>query len=332
MLTADPLRVAVVGVGHWHAARYLDSLRDLGESVVGVWDTDRGVADRIAAAIGAVTRPDVSDVLRMTRPDVIIGMGEHAAMPALVAAMLETPAALILEKPLGTRPSDVAPLVERVERDGRFAAVAFATRYFPIWQKVDDLARAGRLGRPCYAHFRTLNGPPQRYAHDGSAWMLDPARSGGGSLINLAIHGIDAFRQFAGDPVSVVAAQIGYLAHGAPVEDYALVVLRSTGGVIGTIESGYCYAAMSGGDQEWRLITGNAYLRQRPDGVTVQTLDDGRETREPGTPADAGYQRFVADSLQRFRTGAPPIATMRDALRALELVEEIYRVAGRHRA
>jgi len=330
MTDGAPLRVAVVGAGHWHAARYIASLGVLGERIVAVWDPDPAVAARVATSTGAQTRPDLPDLLRRAGPDVMIGMGVHSTMPALIAAMLESPAALILEKPLGTRVADVAPLVERVEREGRFAAVAFTNRYTPMWGAIDALAQAGRLGTACYAHFRILNGSPQRYVRDGVAWMLDPARSGGGSLINLGIHGLDAFRRFAGDQVSVTAVQVSSLAHGLPIEDYALAVLRSAGGAVGAVESGYCYAAMSGGDQEWRLITSNAYVIQRADVLTVQTLDDGRQQRLPGMPADVAYHTFVADSLRRFRKGAPPIATMRDALAALELVERVYQLAGGH--
>jgi len=330
MTDAVPLRAAVVGVGHWHAARYIQSLHVLGERIVAVWDPDRAVAARAATACGAETERDLPDLLRRVAPDVIVGMGEHAAMPALIAAMLETSAGLVLEKPLGTRAADVAPLVERAERDGRFAAVAFTNRYTPMWEAVDALARTGRLGTPCYAHFRILNGSPQRYVRDGVGWMLEPARSGGGSLINLGIHGLDGFRRFAGDRVAVTAAQVCSLAHNLPIEDYALAVLRGAGGAVGTVESGYCYAAMSGGDQEWRLITSNAYVVQRADGVTVQTLDDGQLQRLPGMPADAAYHLFIADSLRRFRRGVPPIATLRDGLAALELVERVYQLAGGH--
>jgi predicted dehydrogenase len=325
-----PLRVTVVGVGHWHAARYIASLQRLGERIVAVWDPDPAVAARAATAHGAETHPDLPSVLRRSAPDLIVGMGEHAAMPALIAAMLETSAALVLEKPLGIRAADVAPLVERAERDGRFAAVAFTNRHTPMWEAVDTLAQAGRLGNPCYAHFRILNGSPQRYVRDGVGWMLEPARSGGGSLINLGIHGLDGFRRFAGDRVSVTAAQVRSLAHNLPIEDYALAVLRGAGGTVGTVESGYCYAAMTGGDQEWRLITSNAYIVQRAEVVTVQTLDDGRLQRLPGMPADAAYHLFIADSLRRYRLGMPPIATLRDGLAALELVEQVYQAAGGH--
>ncbi len=329
MSKQSPLRIAFVGVGHWHAPRYLDSLQRLGERVSAVWDPEPAVAERVAATIQARTERDLGDLLVSSRPDVIIGMGVHAQMPLLLATMLQVPAALILEKPLGIRARDLAPLVARVEQEKRFAAVAFVNRYTTIWRKLADLAQAGRLGKPCYAHLRVINGAPQRYVRDGVDWMLNPRQSGGGSLINLGTHTLDAFRRFAGDGVSVVSARLGYAVHQAPVEDYSLAVLQSQSGVFGSVESGYCYAGMSGGDQEWRLITSNAYLTQRADTLTVKTLDDDRVETLPAISADEAYHLFIADSLRRLRRGDPPIAGLRDGLEVLALVDEIYRVAGR---
>lgn len=324
-----PLSVVVVGIGHWHAPRYLTSLRVLGEKIIAVWDTDLAIAQQVASELGVSTGRDLGDLLVSTRPDVIIGMGIHSTMPSCLAMMLEAPAALILEKPLGVRAADVAPLVERAEREGRFAAVAFVNRYTPIWSKLATLHASSRLGRPCYAHFRIISGSPARYVRDGASWMLDPAQSGGGCLINLGTHALDAFRQFVGERVSVVAGQLGHLVHKARIEDYALAILRSDSGILGSVESGYCYAAMAGSDQEWRLVTSNAYLVQRADGLSVQTMDDRRTEQLPVISSADAYHLFLADSLKRIRLGKEPVATLRDGLEVLELVEKIYQVAER---
>jgi predicted dehydrogenase len=330
MSTPAPFRVAFVGVGHWHAPMYLDPLKRLGQQVVAVWDPDAQVAQREATALGATTQPDLGELLVRSHPDIIIGMSIHAQMPALLATMLQVPAALILEKPLGIHARDIAPLVAQAEKEERFAAVAFVNRYTTIWQKWAELQEVGRLGTPSYAHFHVINGAPQRYVRDGVSWMLDARQSGGGSLINLGTHTLDAFRRFAGDPVAVVSAQLGYRAHNASVEDFSLAVLKSDSGVFGSVESGYCYAGMSGGDQEWRLVTSNAYLRQDSDSLTVKTLDDDKLEKMPIISSKEAYELFVADSLERIRRGDAPHASLRDGLKVLELVDEIYRVAERN--
>jgi predicted dehydrogenase len=329
MTNQAPFRICYVGVGHWHADRYFESLKRLGEKIIAVWDANFEVAEHYASALNAMTNRDLGDLLLQSKPDVILGMGIHAEMPSQIALMLETPAALILEKPLGIHARDIAPLVARVENEKRFAAVAYVNRYTTIWRKWAELGQAGRLGKPCYAHFRVINGSPQRYVRDGVGWMLDARQSGGGSLVNLGTHTLDAFRRFVGEQVSVVSAQLGYRVHNAPVEDFSLAVLKSASGAFGSVESGYCYAGMSGGDQEWRLVTSNAYLIQRPNTLMVKTLDDDKLETMPTISADEAYHAFISDSLQRIRRGDPPVATLRDGVNVLDLVDEIYRVAGR---
>lgn len=324
-------RIAVIGVGHWHAPRYIATLNQLGEKIVAVWDTDSTIASKVAGELGVPTEPDLGDLLKATHPDVIVGMGIHSIMPGLIAAMLETPAALVLEKPLGIHAADVEPLAEKIERQGRFAAVAFVNRYTPIWSRIQAMAESGRLGRPSYAYFRIISGSPARYVRDGNNWMLEPELSGGGCLINLGIHALDAFRLFAREPVSVHSSQFGYLVHQESIEDYACALLRSQSGIVGSIEAGYFYPAMAGVDQEWRLVTGNAYLIQKPEGLVIKTMDDNKIEHVPVMSSVDAYHLFLADSLRRLRQGKEPVATFRDGLEALRLVETIYRTAERIR-
>lgn len=318
------LRVAVAGVGHWHAHRYLTSVTRLGEDLVAVWDENESTAQWVAGQFGAATGPDLMQLLADQSPDVVIAMAEHAQMPELLAMLLTTSAALIMEKPLGIRSSDLAPLVLEAEHTQRFAAVAFINRYTPFWKVQRELRDAGRLGDLCHASLRLINGSPERYRRDGVNWMLEPERSGGGCLINLGTHLLDAFLQLADGEVVVDSAQLGHAVHKLPVEDHALALLRSSSGLTGLIETGYCYAGLSGGDVEWRLITRNAYITQRPDGVSVQTLDDGQSTHVPGLSSADAYHLFVKDTLDAFREGRPPIATLRDGLGVLNLVDSIY--------
>lgn len=318
------LRVMVVGVGHWHARRYLETVISIGERLVAVWDADDVVAQAVASEFATISRPDLLHLIASQSPDVIIAMAEHAHMPALLEILLTTPAALILEKPLGIDPADLSPLVVEAERKNRFAAVTFINRFTPFWGVQRELAEAGRLGNVCYASLRLINGSPQRYVNQGVDWMLDPARAGGGCLINLGTHLLDAFLQIAGGEVSVDAVQLGYAAYGLPVEDHALAMLRGSEGVTGHIETGYCYAGLSGGDMEWRLITSNAYLCQRPEGLIVQTLDDGLQVHRPVPSSAQTYHHFIVDTLDAIRQGRPPVADLHDGLRVLELVQSIY--------
>ena len=328
MSVAPRLRIAVVGVSHWHAPRYLAALRTAGEQIIGVSDPDPAVVARVAAEVGAPGDTDGLALVERTRPDLVLAMADHAAMSAQTAALLALGPGLILEKPLGRSAAEVAPLVE-AGRD-RFAAVALINRYARLWTELERLQAAGRLGPVVHAHFRVVNGPPQRYRRDGVAWMLDPAVSGGGALRNLGIHSTDALCRLAGaEDLTVAGAAVSRRAYGEPVEEFAAGIVRSPSGFVGTIEAGYTFAAMAaGGDAESRVMAANATLISRDRRLLVRTLDDGGETVLPDEPPDRLYDHFVVDSLARFRRDQPPIATIADCWRAMRLIDAIYAAAG----
>jgi len=332
-MNSQPLRIVVVGVGHWHAPRYLAGLRALGERIVGISDPDPAVVGRVAAELGVPADTDGLALVERYRPDVVLAMATHAAMPAQTAALLKLGPGLILEKPLGRHAGEVAPLAELADRLGRFAAVAFINRHARLWREVERLRADGRLGPIVHAHFRVVNGPPARYTRDGVGWMLDPAIAGGGALRNLGIHSADALCRLAGDePLTVAGAAVSRRAHATRVEEFAAGVVTSPTGFVGTLEAGYIYAAMAdGGDAESRVMAGNATLISRDRRLLVRTLDDGGVTwHDEDSSADL-YDHFLADSLDRFRRGDPPIAGIADCLAAMRLLDAIYAAAGEAR-
>lgn len=64
------------------------------------------------------------------------------------------------------------------------------------------------------------------------------------------------------------------------------------------------------------------------DACSVTTLDDAR-LRDFGTvPPGDRYRQFMADMLDRLRCGAAPSANLRDYLRAMRVIDQIYAAAG----
>lgn len=324
------MRVALIEVGHWHAGMHLKSLLLGGAEIVGVSDRQPGVAAAFAAGRGWSSFQDHRALLKSTRPDFALAMGRHADMPAIARDLLEARIPFAIEKPLGTSADQVAPLVELADKYGAFVAVPLTNRYSGLWTWLEQLERSGRVGLRSHAHFRVVNGPPHRYELDNVGWMLDPAISGGGAMRNLGIHTTDAFLHFVGgEEVEVLAATTTYRVHGKAVEEMATALLRSAGGVVGTVEAGYTYAAMQGGDFEWRVAAANCYLIDRNDTLRIATLDDGQVQEVAIVDQNGRYDIFGQDTLVRLRAGQPPIATLADCYRAMRLIDEIYRKAVR---
>jgi predicted dehydrogenase len=316
-------RLALAGVGHWHAGMHLEAARAAGAEVVAAWDPDPAVAAGFAAKHEVAHQPTVAALIAM-KPDLTVVMGRPDHVPDLALACIEAGLPIVLEKPAAVSTAAFEPLAKAAR--GLFVAVPLPNRCGPIWAEIEALKAAGRLGPVSHAQFRIVNGPPERYRLDGVPWVLDPAIGGGGALRNLGIHGIDAALALAGGAgLAIVSAAVDRRLYGEAVEEYAIVTLRAPDGMIATVEAGYTYASMApGGDFEWRVSARNAYLLDRGDACSVATLDDGQvRDLAPIPPADR-YKAFMADTLDRLVRGAAPSVGIGDYLQAMRLIDRAY--------
>jgi predicted dehydrogenase len=111
------------------------------------------------------------------------------------------------------------------------------------------------------------------------------------------------------------------------VEDYASVLLRSAGGVLGTVEVGNTFPR-NGTDREWKVSGRDALLVLGPDDTIHLVTADGEETM-PGAPPEPLARVAVREALEHFVRGAPPPISVHDTLRAVELIDQAYALAGR---
>ena len=325
------LRVAVAGASHWHLPRHAAHLKEAGATFVAVSDADPAVAQRWADELGAKAMPDAGEIVD-AHPDVVLALGPVANMAAQARTLLEARLPLLAEKPLGLSPAEVEPLAILAAERRAWVSVALVQRYDPLWALLDRLRDKGTLGTLSHGHVRIINGPPQRYAAWGSAWMLDPALGGGGALLNLGIHGMDYLRYLAGQELTVVGASVSRRAHEQPIEDFGAAILRSASGMVGTVEAGYTYPdAAAGmtrqGDNETRIAATGAYLIGRDADAWLITAQ-GEQALSKGRGGDR-YRDWVFDSLARLRAGRPPVADVNDCLAAVRLVFDAYRAAGK---
>jgi len=322
------MRVALLGVSHWHAQMHLDAVRFSGGEVIATWDRNADAGATFAATHGLSACRSVGQALA-ARPDLVILMGSPQYVPQVASEVMAANVPMILEKPASSTTDGLAPVVEEALRRGSFVGVPLPNRFGPIFREMAELEKQGRFGKPGHGHFRIVNGPPQRYRDDSVSWMLDPAISGGGALRNLGIHGIDAALTLAQGALCVVSASIGNRIHRERVEDHALVSLLDEAGTFFTVEAGYTYASMSpGGDFEWRVATSNAYLIDRGETAQCATLDDGSVRALPPEPPNTRYRLFMADTFDRMRAGASPAVSIQDYHLAMQLIDMAYEKAN----
>ena len=320
------IRIAAIGVSHWHAlndAAYLRHLLAMPDvQLIAIQDSDAGILAKRAAAVGnPPTFADHRTMLAATRPDFVVALGRHRQMAGIAHDLIDHGYPFLMEKPMGISAAEVEAVADKAARRGAFVAVPLAQRYAPFAKRARELIAAGRFGPLSHIYVRINRPAPPRYAGWDCPWMLDPAEAGGGCLRNLGPHGFDMFAHLTGEEAQVTGAQFSRRAHETPVEDYASVMLRSPSGILGTVEVGNGFPR-DGTDGEWKIAGRDAILTMK-DGILKLATAKGDEVF-PGTEIAAPYFTAVRDTLDHWQRGAPPPIGVHDCLRAVRLIDQAY--------
>ncbi|MFM9887500.1 MAG: Gfo/Idh/MocA family protein [Burkholderiales bacterium] len=320
------IRVAGIEVSHWHAlhdAAYLRHLLAMPDvSLVGVQDSDAGIAQKRAAEVGnPPVFTDYHHMLKETKPDFVIALGRHRQMARIAHDLLDQGVPFLMEKPMGINADEVQSIADKAARLKVYVAVPLSQRYQPFAIRARELLAAGRFGPVSHIYVRINRPGPARFSAWDSPWMLDPAEAGGGCLRNLGSHAFDIFLHLTGEDARVTGAQFSRRAHGNRVDDYASVLIRSTSGILGTVEVGNCFPRV-GTDGEWKIAWRDAILTVK-DSVMKLATAAGDEITE-GTEIEAPYFKTVRDALDCWQRGAPPPVSVNDCVRAVRLIDAAY--------
>lgn len=325
------MRVAAIGVSHWHSlydSAYLQHLATLTDyQLVALQDRERAVADKRAAVLGGpAVFTDYREMLAQVRPDFVIALGPHDRMAETAHHLLDHGYPFLMEKPMGVNAEQVRGIAEKAAARGAFVAVPLIQRYQPFAKRAKRLLAEGRFGPLSHVYFRLNRPTSARYPGWDAGWMLDPSASGGGCLRNLGNHGLDLFLYLVGEDAEVTGAQLSSRALDQPVEDYASVLLRSASGVLGTIEIGNTFPR-AGTDGEWKIAGRDAILIQVDETLRLETATRA-ETTSAGL-AEPLALTALREALDCWKRGAPPPIGASDCARVVRLIDQAYGLAGR---
>lgn len=312
-------RVMVVGVSHWHAPLYLDALaRRSGRlEVVAVTDDNLGTAQSAARRVGAArafTDPGAVD----TEVDLAIILGRHDRMAAAAATLIDRGIPFALEKPGALNLGELKAVRDRAIRSRVPATVSLVHRRA---QFADVLAS---VARPSYLSASYLVGAPDRYTDAGCEWMLDPS-AGGGVLANLGPHFVDLVTWLAGEPIATVRASGHRRLHGLAIEDHAVLLLETVGGLAATIELGYVVPG-HGRHVSLTIAGGGGFASVSSDGRVQRIGSDG--TVEPSSVIDVDSDHLFDDFVDQLLTTLPEgfagLPGLDDLVAAMSVIDAAY--------
>jgi predicted dehydrogenase len=326
-----PQRVAVIGVGHYHATLapfYLRILQNEKLDIVGVHDPDRAVAEDRAKRCGSVAFTDYRAMIDKTKPEFVLSLNRHVDMPAPFRFLVDSGIPFLAEKPWGLDDRTVTELAAYAEQKRAWATAPMSFRYSWWAETARKMVRSGEVGTISHMLVRFNQPGVQRYIDEGNSWMLNKATAGGGALLNLGFHGFDLCRYITGEEPTVVSAVTSHSLWKREVEDYAFVTLRTPSGMVFLNEASYTFPT-TGSDSERKIAGQKLLLRATATGDGIQIIGPGRNETIMAPPDYVGsWPGVVKDCLDRIGRGEPPPATVHDCARAISLTFDAYRMAG----
>lgn len=148
---------------------------------------------------------------------------------------------VLCEKPIALSLEEADTMVEACERSGVVLMYAENLLFAPMYARVRELAREGRVGAPFEVKHLQGHGGPH------APWFWDIDRAGGGALMDLGPHSIHTLCEVMGEWPGGVTATLGRHRHMGKTagEDHSTVLLHFPGGRLGIAENSW---AMPGGD------------------------------------------------------------------------------------
>lgn len=323
--TEKPLRIAIVGASHWHVPMYLPGIKDPGARIVAVWDDDPNAAHALAEKHGATVFDNAAEIADPDRIDLAFVFGRPAAMARLARPFIERAIPISMEKPCGLSAEDVAQLDALAQAKGSHVSVALVQRHDgPARHLLHHL----EPGSVTAITARFIAGPPQRYHQAGCAWLLDPAQSGGGALMNLGVHFVDLALALTGAQCKRIHCEISNRLHGEKVEDYASLTMRMDNRAMATIESGYAYPTAAG-KRDFRLTIAHTGGYADFDGQRLRLVSNDGDDRSLGVSQDTDdyYRTYAVDVIAAVRHGAAPRAGLAEMAATMRVLEEAYDTA-----
>lgn len=211
MEKCDKIKVGVVGAGNIANSAHLPSYQSCRNAVpVAICDIDLSRAERAAEAYGiGQVYSSAEEMLQkadIEAVDICTWNNGHA--PVCIAAA-KAGKHVLCEKPLAMNLSQALEMQKAVEEAGVVFMLAVPSRFSYENMYLRDLYEKGELGEVYYAKTSAV-----RRRGTPSGWFTDRKTSGGGPVIDIGIHRIDAAWYLMGNPRPVrvsanVFAKIG---------------------------------------------------------------------------------------------------------------------------
>jgi UDP-N-acetylglucosamine 3-dehydrogenase len=335
------IKTGIAGLGRQGMLHLMNSRCMKDVQVVAAADASKTALNR-AKALGIKNLYRSYDEMFKSHADldaVVLSMPNFLHLPCIQSA-LESGFNVFTEKPLANKVTECQEIVNLVQKSGRKLMIGHNCRFYEASVKMKQCLESGTLGDlEVVTTEEVINGP---FAHPAvptpvAEWWFDPAKSGGGVLLDIGYHMIDLFRFFAGNG-KVLYSHLGHRLN-LPIEDGAVVLLQSPSGVKGIVNVGWYERTVfprlnfrvilhgnAGFISTEELLPKSLYKHAVKEGLkNIFRTIVGKEIRTLSyTYYYESFYRELSDFFNCIGKDREPSVTAEEGLRTIEIIQEAY--------
>jgi predicted dehydrogenase len=332
------VRIAMLGSG-FVAEFYMQGLRDVPGQEVAVVASRREESARKFAAKWKIpeTSTDLDRMVARDDIDLFLIALPNFLHKEVAIKLARARRNQVCTKPLGRNAGEARAALDAASQSGAMHGYAETEVFAPAVVRAERLIRAGAIGKVLWVRSRESHFGPH------SPWFWDPELAGGGALLDMGCHCVEAARFFIGKeirPVEVMAWS-GTLFHKTKAEDNTLALIRFENDSIAHLE--VSWTSRGGLDlrnevhgTEGAVFTdvtrGTAIeaFTLRSSGYLVEKAESEQGWVKP-VPEEAfvyGYQAEMKHFIECVRSGETPRETYRDGYVVNAIIDAAYRSAG----
>lgn len=319
----DRIRVALIGCGGITAAHARGFLALAEEAqVVATVDVDLAKAEQRRTELGAdAAYTDYRQALERRDVDAVDLCLPHDLHAEVAIAAAQAGKHVLCEKPIACNQDEARRMIAAAEQANVRLMIAYCERYSNQYVAMKRLLDEGAIGTPFLLRIDHNQWVSMPEGH----WVNDPAKLGGGTVAGSGTHRLDLLRWFGGDVLRVAARTRNTGLTPLRGEDVAVIALEFANGALGEMVCSWSVRRPMW--YEGFLVYGRDGLMHNIGGVQISRNGGDYEKVEMPYDDAGGFREEIRHFLACIRDGRTPLTDGREGLKALQLVEAVYKAA-----
>lgn len=286
-VSAQLLRVGVVGLSHDHAHSIMNQYKRGEVRITGIVEPDVKLIERYKKQYGVADSlfyPTIAVMLERTKPEAVLAYNAINEHRAVVEACAPRGIHVMVEKPLATTVEDANKIAALAKQHSIHVLTNYETTWYASNQHLFDLVNNKKsIGPVRKMVVHDGHGGPKEIGCSAEflSWLTDPVKNGGGALTDFGCYGANLMTWLMGGktPIAVTAITKQIKPQIYPNVDDEATILIEYKDATGIVEASWNWPfgikdfEVFGTEGYLHALNGNTMVHRKGDTTSPVSLD-----------------------------------------------------------